>query len=538
MSDANKNNNIQPTPAVKNTDGQSGFSPIWIVPIVALLIGLFLIYRVVSETGPSITISFKTASGMEAGKTKIRFKDVIVGEVSKIDFSPDLSGVVITAKMHPEGKAYLTDKARFWVVKPQITGGGISGLGTLLSGNYIGMDPSDKGMKARHFTGLEHPPVIESEDDGSQFKLRAAGLGSLQAGSPVYFKQIPVGQVVKYKLLDSGDVEFEVFIHAPHHVRVNQASRFWNASGIDVTVNANGVEINTESLVAIIGGGIAFDTVARLGRDAAKAPAKDHVFTLFPSQSASRNPSYRDKQRALLYFDESVRGLLPGAPVELRGFQVGKVAEVSMEFNRETSNFRLPVLIELEPERVKITGESDFNRTIETLVNRGLRAQLKTGNLVLGKLLVELEFHPDAKPAQVDFSGDYPVIPTLEGGLAALESNAVALVSELRETVKNINSLIDSDDTQRGLKDLAATITNIKRLTADLEQNSAPQLAHVLKEAGATLDEAQTMLAANSTTRTEINRLLTELAEAARSIRLLADYLEQNPESIIKGKNQ
>ena len=209
---------------------------------------------------------------------------------------------------------------------------------------------------------------------------------------------------------------------------------------------------------------------------------------------------------------------------------------MGLEFNRDTNRFRLPVLIEIEPERIKMSGEFDFERTINELVKKGMRGQLKTGNLVLGKLLVTLDFHPDAAPAEADFSGKYPVVPTIKGAFAAIVENAGALIAELRQTGNSINTLLQSDDTKQGLEDLAATLANVKGLTAELENSTMPELATVLTNASATLEEAQTMLTTNSTTRTEINRLLVELAEAARSIRLLADYLEQHPESIIKGK--
>jgi paraquat-inducible protein B len=539
MTEDNNNNSSSqiPAAAIKKPKGDGGFSPIWIVPIVALLIGAFLLYRMATESGPNITITFSAASGIEAGKTKIKFKGVEVGEVNDVDISEDLSGVTITAEMHPETKQHLTDKTRFWIVKPQISGGTISGLGTLLSGDYIGMDPSDDGSSTRAFVGLEKPPVIHSSEAGTHFTLRANGLGSINIGSPVFFKDIPVGQVTEYKLQDSGDIKLHIFVKEPYDKRVNSATRFWNASGFDITLNANGIEVKTESLVAIIGGGVAFDTISHLNGKAVKSISKDTVFTLYKSRSRSKQPDYREKHLIMFYFEDSVRGLIAGAPVEMRGYQVGEVLDVGLEFDRETANFRLPVVVALEPGRVNITGEAEVEDTLKQLVKQGLRAQLKTGNLLFGRLLVELDFHPDAPAAQIDFSGQYPVLPTVKGALGAILANANSLIVELRQTAKTINTLLESDDFEATVADLGDTMANLKRLTAELEKTTAPELAKVLTQAGATLSEARTMLATNSTTRTEINRLLVELAEAARSIRLLADYIEQHPESIIKGKD-
>lgn len=353
----------------------------------------------------------------------------------------------------------------------------------------------------------------------------------------MFFKDIPVGQITEYELQDSGDIKLDIFVKDPYNKRVNSATRFWNASGFDITLSANGLEVKTESLVAIIGGGVAFDTISHLNSKAAKSITVDTVFTLYKSRSRSRQPDYREKHLIMFYFEDSVRGLIAGAPVEMRGYQVGEVLEVSVEFNRDTAKFRLPVVAAIEPGRFHGKGDTKFEDTLSQLVKRGLRAQLKMGNRIFGKLLVELDFHPDAPAAKVDFSGQYPALPTVKGTLGAILANANSLIVELRQTAKTINTLLESDDFEATVADLGDTMGNLKRLIAELEKTTAPELANVLTQAGATLSEAKTMLATNSTTRTEINRLLVELAEAARSIRRLADYLEQHPESIIKGKD-
>jgi paraquat-inducible protein B len=523
--------------AVKKSPRERGFSPIWIIPIVALLIGFFLVYRVISESGPTILISFNAASGIEAGKTKVKFKEVVVGEVTHVDIDSDLAGVTVTVSMKNNTAQYMTEKTSFWVVQPQISVGNITGLGTLLSGNYIGMDPSSEGEKIRAFTGLERPPVIRSDEDGRDFKLHAKELGGLKFGSPVYFRQIAVGRVVQYKSSDNGDIELEVFIKTPYEKHVNAATRFWNAGGFDITLSAEGLEIKTQSLVSIISGGIAFDTVQGIGEDASQPVADGQVFDLYPSQTASHKKSYTEKQRVLFYFDDPVRGLLPGAPVELRGYKVGKVVDISLEFDRERGNFRVPVLAELEPQRVKTIGDQDFQHTFEQLVARGLRASLQSGNIVFGKLLVSMDFHPDEPPVKADFSGRYPVIPTIRGTIGEIMADARALIEELRQASKTINVFLSSKAFADGVDDLGATLANVKQISAQIDQTTAPEINAVLSSAEQTLAEAQTMFAANSTTRTEINRLLLELAEAARSIRLLADYIEQHPESIIKGKD-
>ncbi len=523
--------------AVKKTSSQRDISPIWIVPIVALVIGVFLIYRVVSEQGPTITISFKQASGLEAGKTKIKFKDVVVGEVSAVELNPDLSGVTVTAQMVKEAGKYMREATRFWVVSAQISGGSISGLGTLLSGDYIGIDPAKDGAESKTFVGLERPPVIQSDEAGTHYKLRSDKLGGLNFGSPVYYKQFKAGQVVNFELEDSGQVQLEIFIKQPYDKHVTTHTRFWNASGIDITIGAEGIEIHTESLISIIAGGIAFSTAEGLGLEEPGPISEDHQFRLYASEKSSRQKSYTERHKLLLYFDDSVRGLLRGAPVELRGYRIGKVVDFHFEFDRETSTVKIPVLIEIEPGRINVSGDSTIKNTLDALVAQGLRAQLKTGNLLSGKLLVDLEFEEDALPATMDWTGKYPIFPTRQGGMSAIIDNASGLIADLRKTVKMINAVIASQEFKSSLTDISATLANVKRFTVQLDENLSPQFSAVLTEAEGTLEEVREMVASNSTTRTEINRLLIELGEAARSIRLLADYLEQHPESLIKGKD-
>jgi paraquat-inducible protein B len=257
------------------------FSIIWIVPLLALLIGGWLAVKAIYDKGPTITITFASAEGLEAGKTKIRYKDVVIGQVEEIKLSEDLKGIIVTAELNKDTRKYLTDKTRFWVVRATIRGGSVSGLGTLLAGAYIGIDPVEGGPPATSFKGLEVPPVITTGLPGRHFWLRAETLGSLNIGAPVYYKQIPVGQVVSYKFGEDGQsVDLQLFIEAPHHLRVTENTRFWNASGIDVTLSAEGLKVDTQSLVAVIGGGLAFD----LPKDAfpGKEAAEHATFHLLP----------------------------------------------------------------------------------------------------------------------------------------------------------------------------------------------------------------------------------------------------------------
>jgi len=335
---------------------KKSISIVWIVPLVALLIGGWLAYKAVTEKGPTITITFEDAEGLEAGKTKIKFKDVEVGQVEEIRLSPDLSQVMVTVQLTKDTKDYLSENTRFWVVRARVAGGGVSGLGTLFSGAYIGMDPGKPGKKARSFKGLETPPIVTTDLPGRHFMLKAETRGSLDVGDPVYFRQIQVGQVVAYEMEKDGHaVDIKIFINAPHHERVRKTTRFWNAGGLDVSVDANGIKVNTESFVTIMIGGIAFETP----KDSEPGPAakKGEIFRLYDRREDIYKKTYVKKTLWLLHFEGSVGGLSVGAPVKFKGIKIGDVINIELEFDYDAMAFRIPVEIETEPERIAMTGK-------------------------------------------------------------------------------------------------------------------------------------------------------------------------------------
>jgi paraquat-inducible protein B len=497
--------------AVSTTRG--GFSIVWLIPLVAALIGAWVAWQAYSERGPTITIVFDTADGLVAGKTKVKFKDVEVGQVEAIDLEKDLENVVVTVQMHKSAKPYLTGKTRFWVVRARISAGNVSGLGTLLGGAYIGMDPVGGGEYQEKFIGLETPPVVTTDQPGQHLILKASRRGSLDVGAPVYYRQIKVGEVVSYELAeDSGSVDFRIFINDPHHQKITENTRFWNASGLDVALTAEGIEVGMESLVSLLIGGIAFEIpeYLRLGDPV----PDDSVFRLYDSHEEALVKEVSIKRRYLLYFDSSVRGLSKGAPVEFRGIQLGKVIDVDVEFDAETEEFLIPVLIETEPERLApmshLMSKEEAMAQLERMVGRGLRAQLKTGNLLTGQLYVDLEFYPDAEFAEIDKSGPYPVMPTIPSSIEAMTRSAKAILEKLE------NFPLD----QLG-KDVTVTLGSLDQ---------------TLAEAEATLKTVKHMFAEDAPLSQEMQRTLVELAEAARTLRVLTDYLDRHPEALIRGK--
>ncbi len=529
---SSRNPSSTPEAIVKEKKSFS-FSLVWLVPIVAALIGGWLVYKAFSEKGPTITITFQTAEGLEAGKTKIKYKDVEVGQVESIRISEDLSHVILTAELEKEAKKHLTENTRFWVVRARVGAGEVSGLGTIFSGAYIGIDPGKPGKPTRSFMGLETPPIITADLPGSHFMLSAGTLSSLDIGSPVYYRQIKVGQVVAYELEKDGTaVNIKIFVHAPHHEIVRQNTRFWNASGLDVTVDASGIRVNTESFVTMMVGGIAFDTPTTL-EPSARA-GEGYTFRLYESREKIFEKQYVRKGYWLLHFDGSVRGLSVGAPVDFRGITIGKVTDVRLEFDWDKLALRIPVLIEIEPERITMIGKETMDRrkVMERFVEKGLRAQLKKGSLLTGQLYVELDFHPEAPFTKIKYGGKYPELPTMPTPMEEITSSVTQIVEKL-----------DTIPLEQIGKDLQQTMANLSKTSEDLQKMVKNLDASVVPAASTTLEQAQTtmikvdrLLNADSPTGYELKRALGELADAARNISILVDYLERYPNSLVFGK--
>jgi paraquat-inducible protein B len=469
--------------------------------------------------------------------------------VDSIRFTENLARVLVTAELSKETAPYLTEHTRFWVVRPRVTTSGISGLGTLFSGAYIGMDPGQKGIAARKFEGLEIPPVVTTDMPGRHFLLKANSLGSLDIGDPVYYRQINVGQVVGYDLDPAGrSLTIKIFINAPHHKRVRKNTRFWNASGLDLKLDAGGIKFNTESLVSILVGGIAFDTPTSLEPG---GPAKeDNEFRLYETRESIFERTYTEKAHYILHFEGSVRGLSVGAPVEFRGIRIGQVIDIKAEFNRQTLTPRITVLIETEPQRWEMLGEEQIieKEEIEKLVAKGLRAQLKTGSLLTGQLFVDIDFYPDAPTAQAVFGEKFPELPTIPAPLQIITARVNDLLSkietvpieqigkDLGDTLQNVKHLSDSQELLAAVHNLNKTLQRTQKLVQNLDSNVAPAINKTLEQAQKTLVSVEGTLGSDSPMQHEMKRALKELAEAARAIRVLADYLERNPDAIIFGK--
>ncbi|NNE39257.1 MAG: MCE family protein, partial [Gammaproteobacteria bacterium] len=376
---------------------RSGISMVWVIPIITALVGGWLIVKTLSEQGPVATISFLTADGIEVGTTRIKYKNVNIGVIEGMEFSEDFSHVILSSRFNQGMDSFLRRNTQFWVVRPQLSLSGVSGLETIISGAYIEVEPG-QGAPQFHFVGLENPPVVLSDTIGQRVVLMAEKLGSIDVGSPVYYKGIQAGEVLGYELAnDRESVYIHIFVNDPFDQLVQGNTRFWNVSGLEVDVSADGVNVRTESFKSMIFGGVAFNTPETL--EQATTDIQGLVYTLHNSYGDMDDNAYTRKINYVAYFDSSVRGLSPGAPVEFRGIQVGSVLDFRLEYDSENESFLIPVLFEIEPERIvfrNTSGLVESEDTITSLINNGLRARLQSGSLITGQLYVELVMNPDA----------------------------------------------------------------------------------------------------------------------------------------------
>lgn len=539
-----------------HVSSRSGPSIVWLIPLITLLVGGWLVYKTLSEKGPVITISFKTAEGIEAGRTMVKYKNVDIGAVEQVRFSEDLADVILTVQFNQGTENFFRRNTRFWVVRPQLSLRGVSGLSTLVSGSYIEIEPG-RGASQTHFEGLEEKPVVTAEEVGARIVLIADELGSVDSGSPIYYQGIKAGEVLGYELgNDSRSVYIHGFIKDPYNQLLRGNTRFWNVSGMNVNIGADGIKVKTASLQSLLFGGIAFETPPSLEPDGEEV--ENMLFTLYHDHDIIRETSYTKKINYVLYFDDSVRGLQVGAPVEFQGIKVGSVLDIRLEFDNLDTTFWIPVLIEIEPERIvernAVTGQDSPYETLDTLVERGLRARLQSGSLLTGQLFIELNMLPDTPVVLSGQESRYPELPTVEAAsfanitraaeefMAKLEKVQIDKIGEeLLGALQGANSIINSKDVQSSVRDLEASLKSLRSILKKVDKSNLQEAINAghgaLEKLNVTLTLTNQVLKPDSALHYNAIQLTGELEETARAIRALVETLQRKPEAVIFGKD-
>jgi paraquat-inducible protein B len=530
--------------AVPDAPHRLRLSYVWILPALVVLVGAFVAIHEKIARGTSIEIAFRSADDLEPNKTKIRYKAVEIGEVAEIHVAKDRKQVIVTANIHRDARDYLVEDTRFWVVRPHVTGGNITGLGTLVSGAYISVDVGHSSSPRRHFDGLEVPPIVTSGLSGREFVLHADDIGSLTIGSTVFYRHIPAGQVVAYSLDPGGaSVTIKIFINSPFDTFVTGAARFWQASGIDMSINSEGVRLHTESLASILEGGIAFQPSSET--TSTVEAAADTAFSLYTDRERAMREPNTSVQTFVMYFKGSLRGLSVGAPVDLRGINIGEVKSLAVEYDRYAGELRFPVEVDVFPQRIRgrsrqhdhplgfeQSSEVASRTLIDSMVAHGMRAEIKTGNLLTGQKYVAVDVHKDAAADRVHWEDRPPVFPTAAGALDEIQDSIGSIAKKLDKVPFDaISSRLMGT-----MASLDQTLKSTDRVMRQVDDSIAPQVNATLKEAQEAMKIAKEALAQDAPLQTDLSAALLQLSRAAKSLSALADYLERHPEALIRGK--
>ena len=517
------------------------FNPIWVIPVVAVIIGLYMVIHTKLTEGPEITIEFSTAEGLEAGKTKLRYRDVDVGLVEAVSLSGSMDKVMVTAKMDKSAEDMLREDTRFWVVRARVGAGAISGLGTLLSGAYLQLDPgSGPRSKKYEFTGLEVPPLTPADAPGVRLTLYSEEAGSLTAGDPILYNGYKVGRIegvtfdIEQKLL-----KYDTFIDAPYNELVTTSTRFWNISGFAVDASASGINVTTGSLETILLGGVAFGSLP--GLPPGEKVVSGATYKLNASYQALAEDPYQHGIYYVAEFEQSLRGLQQGAPVEYRGIQIGRVERIlitEMVSMREAGKGQpIPVLMYLEPARFGLPDSEEsvdgMRESVAAGVKSGMRASLQTGSLLTGALYINIDWYKDLPVTTVGEFGDYPAIPTIPSGLGRLEQQIGSLLDKfnalpLEAIAGNANAALATLDGT--LASLTATMSSLQVI---LDTEGTKALPGELNQTLAELRNALSSISPDSAMGQSLSDSVFELNRTLRNLEELTRTLSEKPNSLV-----
>jgi paraquat-inducible protein B len=517
-------------------------SLVWVVPVIAAAIVVGLGWRALAQRGPSITITFDAGEGIQSGQTKIRRKDVDLGTVESIRLSKDFSRVVVRARMLRSAAPYLSEHTQFWIVRPRISAEGVSGLATLVSGVYIEMSPGH-GDPRTEFTGLGSPPVLQPDLPGHSFTLHASQLSSLNQGSAIFYRGLSIGEIMGYTLNQKTQrIDIFAFVRAPYDKLVHPETRFWNASGVDVSIGAQGVHMVASSWQQLLSGGVEFSTPSS---DMSDAPSPAGAqFRLYDDKNAAEKDP---RGNALIYqvdFTGAVAGIEHGTPVELLGTQIGQVKSVQLEYDERAHVLHTPVIVAIDPTRVKVVNgparsadevAQDFSAHMEDWVKHGLRARLTSASIITGQQIISLDMVPDAPAARIERVGSQLQIPN------APSVDIAQIMQSVHSILRNIDRATAGPELSHAMKELDRTLTHLDEITGEVEPQIKPLIASLRESADAaqrTLQQAGNVLGSNAAQGTDLPRLMQELTDAARSVKALADYLDRHPEALIRGKKK
>ncbi|WP_410216326.1 intermembrane transport protein PqiB [Paracoccus sp. (in: a-proteobacteria)] len=534
---------LKPASPVRKTAAraaQAGVNVIWIVPIIALIVTLGIAWNAFRDRGSIIEVEFADATGITAGDTTLRFREITVGRVEAVKFTEDLSRVVVSIRIDADLAQFIDNEAAFWIVRPQVTAQGVTRLDTVLTGAFIeGYWDSEISVPTDRFVGLDRPPLVRSDQPGTWVTLSMDSADGLNEGAPVLFRGVEVGRVENIRLSDADDrVLADAFVEAPHDARLTTTSVFWDTSGFSLSLGAQGVAFNVNSLSSVLQGGVAFDTIVSGGNPI--QPGQE--FVVQADENTARNTLFAsddtDRLRLGMLINDSVQGLARGADVQFQGLRVGQVIDIAVSIQEDeqgASQVRQLVTLAVSPRRLGLPENASAEDALALLtkeVAEGLRARLASTGFLGTSLMVELVQIPDPAPATIDLeTGPNPLLPSVEGDLDNFTASAQGLVERIgnlpieellnaaRDTLDSITALASAQDTRalpgvlrRAIEEGGTALADIGSITSDLRAaDSGQTLARMLNEAS----EAFTAVSAAAT---DVPALVDQIDAAAAAV--------------------
>ncbi|MDP4625300.1 MAG: intermembrane transport protein PqiB [Akkermansiaceae bacterium] len=530
----------EPTASKPELKAAQRWNIVWVVPILAIFIGGWMLWKNISSEGAEIQIRFETADGISAGKTEIKCRSVTVGKVTRVELSEDLQSVEIQCRMDDGTDNLLRKGTRFWVVRPRVSAADVSGLGTLLTGVYIELDPGTGDLGPRKWKGRETPPSTSSSVPGLRMTLVTDEAGSLSVGAPIYYRGFEVGRIESRKLdPERRRITYSAFIGEEYQELVRNNTKFWNTSGIDVSAGVDGFKLRTPSFQAMVSGGVSF---ALLEGDEAGPQALDgSVFELHEDADSAASSTFEPTFELLLLFDQSIRGLRISAPVEYRGIVIGRVKSISFDYATDRESHKIPVLVEIDPSALRPSGtlvpEEDELPILADAIEKGLRATLKTGSYLTGAMFVDFDYYPEEKKEVLAYNENYPLLPTLVSGLAQIEVKLASIMETidalpLEETVTNISTA--AEESKKALAQIEGAAAAARETMENPEFKALPA---DVRASLAALDKSVTSMGPDGNIQGDLLRTLDELRNAIRSMESMTDTIKDDPNSLLFGKD-
>jgi paraquat-inducible protein B len=504
-------------------------SMVWLLPIIAALIGIGMVFQQWQNKGIEIVIVFENAKGLEVNKTKVKFRDVDIGTLQEIRFSQDGDAIEAIVDIEKNMQNYLHSDSQFWVERPRIGSAGITGFGTLLSGAYITIDPGKSEYYSQQFVGLETPPISSPTSQGIKLKLVSSGGKSLTVGNPVVYRGFEVGAVESVDFnIALRQVTYGIFIQAPYDGLITSNTYFWNSSGVSFTANTEGVTIDLASVESFLSGGVQFDVPDDLTLGDRITQSQD--FKLYTSRASIKEDRVYQILEYVILVENSVGGLEAGAAVEYRGIRIGRVSRPYLGFYEtnqiDSDETRIPVIIHVEPARIDPNNEYDlawFDKQFSEWIKSGLAASLETANYLTGAMKVSLDSSNEIQ-TDIEYFGKYTVIPIAQSGFASIVSKTDKLLSTLNSLP--LNELVQSTNT--AINSANTTILSAND-TVIATQSILLSVEDMLEEANATLQGMQP----DSPVYLRLERNLEELERTLNMMQPFLQEIRRKPNSLI-----